>query len=179
MLISLFPRALQAAFFEPIVQERLKSIDPKYTDTTLTSDADKVYKAMAMMEMMTGEKPEQMPYNNFPWHRFAGEYDANSGFDPLSYSPTILYTADKKLRPITRSNDDVYYLFDCRMYGPGESGTPVDKTDELLGIERLVGQTYWGIRLTFQKPENGDYTLLRVAEQRINTDAYFSKSASS
>lgn len=113
-----FTRALQAAYHEPIVQERLKSLDPRYIITGDASEYFRVYKAMGIMEMLTGQTPDSRPSNDFPWRSSGstgGEYTAASSFDPLSYSPTILHTADKKTRPITRSNQDMYYLLDCRI----------------------------------------------------------------
>ncbi|GHJ88708.1 hypothetical protein NliqN6_5110 [Naganishia liquefaciens] len=171
--------ALQQAFHVPIVQQRLASINPNYTATDLTTEDDKIYKVMAKMEMLTGETPQQMRYNDFPWKSDGGELNVVPGFDPLSYSPTVLYTTDKKLRPITRSQRDKYLLLDCRVYGPGEDGTPVDKADDLLDLDQLTDQTYWGIRLPFQAPVEGDFPLLKVAPPTVNTDAYLSHSSSS
>ena len=132
---------------------------------------------MAMMEMLTGETPQQLGSNEFPWRSDGEELNALPGFDPLSYSPTVIYTTDTKLRPITRSKGDRYLLLDCRVFGPGEWGTPVDMYDDSLELREL--QMNWGVRLNFQTPTNNDYVpLLSVAPPSVNTDAYLGHSPS-
>lgn len=177
-LLTPYLRALEAALHEPTVQKRLKSLGEKYANLDETIDDGKVYKAMAIMAMLTGEKPEGMRYSKFPWKRDGGEFNPETGFDPLSYSPTVVFTSDKKLRPITRSSEDTYYLLDCRVYGPGEGATPAHKADSLLDIGALTQQVSWTIRLPFQTPV-AEYNLLKVAPPSIKTDEYFSHSDSS
>lgn len=132
-----------------------------------------MYKTMAIMHMLTGDTPEGLLRKNLVWSKDGGEYD--SGFDPLSYSPTVLYTADKKLRPILRSKDDLYSLQDCRVLSADDRATPVDKDDELLDLSVLRDQTYWAVRLPFQKPGSSvDRPLLKVSPPDFDTTPYFS-----
>jgi hypothetical protein len=132
-----------------------------------------MYKAMAIMHMLTGDTPEGLWRQNLVWSKDGGEYDGT--FDPLNYSPTVLYTADKKLRPILRSKDDLYSLQDCRVFSAGDRATPVDKDDELLELPVLHDQTYWAVRLPFRKPAaNVEGPLLKVSPPEFDTEPYFS-----
>jgi hypothetical protein len=134
-----------------------------------------MYKVMAIMHMLTGDKPEGLWRQNFPWSMSAGEYADDNTFDPLNYSPTVLYTADKKLRPILRSQYDVYSLQDCRVLGAEIRSTDPDMDDKVLPIPDFMEQVYWAVRLPFQKPAaNVEGPLLKVSPPDFDTEPYFS-----
>jgi hypothetical protein len=137
----------------------------------------KMNKVMAIMHMLTGDTPEGILGQNFPWAMSAGEYNSDGTFDPLNYSPTVIYTADpdQKLRPILRSQYDVYALQDCRVLGAEFRSTAPDMDDEVLGLPDFMEQTAWTVRLPFQKPAaNVEGPLLKVSPPEFDTEPYFS-----
>lgn len=139
------------------------------------------------MEMLTGIRPEVTTNPEAVCSTQDNYCKRDASNNPLTYSPTIVFTKDNRLWPIKYWDyfDDkgnlymtnLLQLLDCTVLPTGTSGPARDDVANRLEFPGLKEKLVWSARLTFEQvPPNNNPPLLSVNGPKKNTEDYFNHS---
>lgn len=188
---------MRAAFAHSEVQARLEAINPAYIGPFVDNHRQgNKFKTMALMEMLTGVSAElaEWPGRVDPLVESSIKVDDQTDLwsswlhnpfsstplaDSLTYSPTIIFTDDFKLQPVTRkvvgSDDKTFILHNCRKSGSlylGDNYDEADAVDMAWELEPLSKVFVWSVRLRFGN-DAPHQALLEVKQDRRQQPDYY------
>jgi hypothetical protein len=185
---------LQAAWAHKDVQARLQTINPEYAEPVVDNDkSGNKYKVMALLEMLTGS-PAQLARRGITVGRsnystvdiessdalwsswLQNSFSGTPLADTLTANPTIVFTNDMKLQPITRKagTDKEFILHNCKKAGAmymGDNYEDKDAVDMAWTLDHLYEVFLWSVRLVM--PTDTQTALLEVKKDRTVNTEYF------
>ncbi|KAJ9106100.1 hypothetical protein QFC21_001240 [Naganishia friedmannii] len=184
-------RAIAAAFDNPGVKERLRSINSSYVLPGDDNNGNK-FRTMAIMEMLTGLSvelaeregspdvssnstviPSANPGSLTSW--LYGNIGTSNDRNPLKWNPTVTFLSTNQLEPIlmNTTNNARFSVQDCRAIGPDYFDD--FRPDWDLDAYQLFSIFVWSTRLRPADPNfdlnNADYR--QMVENRSAQPAYF------
>jgi hypothetical protein len=152
---------LKAAFDHDLVKARRK--DQEFTTGSESGNIDKV---KAIVEMLTGDLPEELSGTQIPWKDKGQDYDSSKGPDDLAYSPTVAFWNSQGLSFLRRTDDKKAYISPDLRKKPGDKDPPAFEDLSGLGLK-------WAVRIPFDRSAT-DKPLLTVEPPlyRLVTDGY-------
>lgn len=188
---------MQAAWAHEEVQARLQKINPEYTGPFVDNDqSGNKFKVMALLEILTGSPAQIAELSTAAdksnsstavdsadslWDLWLNKGTGDNGIlpvDKLSSSPTIVFSNDMKLQPITRKagTDKEFILHNCRKAGAmymGDNYEDKDAVDMAVTLDKLYETFLWSVRLRLPEEERGSQTaLLEVKKDRLENTEY-------